>query len=113
MLARRRGSRRNLEKCRREASQIRSVHIKKAFGGARANRDLLHYARLAAAALQTDSGMRWPKLPQKFLDAVTLDSTETLIELDYRTELVLRKAYVLADDWRIESPELVRQFDAD
>jgi hypothetical protein len=29
--------------------------------------------------------------------------------VDYRTGMILRKAYVLADDWKIEDPELVRQ----
>jgi hypothetical protein len=64
----------------------------------------------AAAALATDSGMRWLRIPQKLLDAVVFNLTEIPIDLDYRTELVLRKAYVLADDWKIDSPELVRQF---
>ncbi len=64
----------------------------------------------AAAALVTESGIRWLKIPQKVLEAVTLDLGAIPIELDYRTEMVLRKAYVLADDWKIDSPELVRQF---
>ena len=64
----------------------------------------------AVAALATDSGMRWLRIPQKLLDAVVFNLTEIPIDLDYRTELVLRKAYVLADDWKIDSPELVRQF---
>ncbi len=29
--------------------------------------------------------------------------------LEHYTEMILRKAYILADDWKIESPELVRQ----
>jgi hypothetical protein len=39
-----------------------------------------------------------------------LDLAAIPIELDYRTEAVLRKAYVLANDWKIDSPDLVRQF---
>jgi hypothetical protein len=31
------------------------------------------------------------------------------VDLDYWTEMILRKAHVLADDWRIESPDLIRQ----
>ncbi len=61
------------------------------------------------AALVTDTGMRWLKIPRKLLDAVSLDLIDVPIELDYRTETILRKAYVLADDWKIDSPELVRQ----
>jgi hypothetical protein len=64
----------------------------------------------AAAALVTDSEMRWLRIPQKILDAVPLELPAIPIELDYRTEMILRKAYVLADDWKIDSPELVRQF---
>jgi hypothetical protein len=64
----------------------------------------------AAAALVTDSGLRWLRMPQSILDAVVLNVTQIPIDLDYRTEMVLRKAYVLADDWKIDSPELVRQF---
>lgn len=64
----------------------------------------------AAAALVTDSGIRWLRIPQKILDSVQLDLAALPIELDYRTEVVLRKAYVLANDWKIDSPDLVRQF---
>jgi hypothetical protein len=63
-----------------------------------------------AASLVTDSGIRWLRIPQKILDSVVLDLASIPIELDYRTEMVLRKAYVLADDWKIDSPEMVRQF---
>ena len=62
-----------------------------------------------AAALVADSGMRWLKIPQRILDAVTLDLTGVPIELDHRTEMILRRAHVLANDWKIDSPELVRQ----
>jgi hypothetical protein len=60
-------------------------------------------------ALITDSLTRWLKIPQKVLAEVELDLKDFPIDLDYRTERALRKAYVLADDWRINSPELVRQ----
>ena len=65
---------------------------------------------LGLAALVTDSGLRQLKIPQKLLAAVPLELDEVPIELDYRTEMILRKAYVLAGDWRIEDPELIRQF---
>jgi hypothetical protein len=61
------------------------------------------------AILATDSVTRWLKIPQKILDAVQLDLSAVPIDLDPRTETILRKAHVLADDWRIDSPELVRQ----
>jgi hypothetical protein len=64
---------------------------------------------MGAAALVTDSGMRWLKIPQRILDAVTLNLTGVPIELDHRTEMILRRAHVLANDWKIDSPELVRQ----
>lgn len=62
------------------------------------------------AALVTDSGFRWLAIPRKLLDAVPLDLSAFPIELDYRSETVLRKAFVLANDWKIEEPGLVRQF---
>jgi len=54
------------------------------------------------AALVSDSGLRWLKIPQKLLPAVPLELAGLPIELDYRTETILRKAYLLADDWKIE-----------
>jgi hypothetical protein len=62
------------------------------------------------AALVADPGLRWLKIPQKLLTAVRLELEDISIELDYRTETILRKAYLLADDWRIADPELIRQF---
>jgi len=59
--------------------------------------------------LMTGSGIRWLRIPQKILDSVRLDLPVIPIELDYRTEMVLRRAYVLENDWKIDSPELVRQ----
>jgi hypothetical protein len=49
------------------------------------------------------------KIPQRVLSEVKLDLKDLPIDLDHRTELALRKAYVLADDWKINSPELIRQ----
>ena len=61
------------------------------------------------AMLVAESGFRWLKIPRKILDAVSLDFAAIPIELDYRTETILRKAYVLADDWKIDSPDLIQQ----
>lgn len=61
-------------------------------------------------ALVADSGLRWLKIPQKLLTAVPLEVADLPIELDYRTELILRKAYLLANDWEIEDAELIQQF---
>lgn len=60
-----------------------------------------------------DTGMRWLKIPRKVLDTISLALVDVPIELDYRTETILRKAHVLADDWKIDSPELVRQLTPD
>ncbi len=61
------------------------------------------------AALITGKVKRWLKIPQKVLSEVELELNDLPIDLDYRTELALRKAYILADDWRINSPELIQQ----
>ena len=61
------------------------------------------------SALVTESDSRWLKIPRKILDAVSLDFTAIPIELDYRTETILRKACVLAEDWKIDSPDLIKQ----
>jgi hypothetical protein len=61
------------------------------------------------ASLVTDTGFRRLTIPRKILDAVSLDFAAIPIDLDYRTESILRKAYVLADDWNIQSPELIQQ----
>jgi len=63
-----------------------------------------------AAVLATASGMRWLRIPQRILDSVPLDLAAIPIELDHRTEMILRKAHVLADDWKIDSPDLMRQW---
>jgi hypothetical protein len=52
---------------------------------------------------------RWINIPRPLLDAVQLDLSAIPIDLDYRTEMILRKAYVLADDWKIDSAEFVHQ----
>jgi hypothetical protein len=57
----------------------------------------------------TESISRWLKIPQSILNAVPLDLSTIPIDLDPRTEMILRKAFILADDWRIDAPELVRQ----
>jgi Domain of unknown function (DUF4132) len=64
----------------------------------------------ALVALVADSGLRWLKIPQKLLTAVPLELADLPIELDYRTELILRKAYLLANDWEIKDAELIQQF---
>ncbi len=61
------------------------------------------------AALIAEKAVRWLKIPQKVLAEVELSLKDLPIDLDYRTELALRKAFVLADDWKITSSELVRQ----
>ena len=57
----------------------------------------------------TDSGFRRIVIPQKLLDKVPLDFAAFPLELDHRAEMVLRKAYVLANDWNINSADLIRQ----
>ena len=61
------------------------------------------------AALVTETGIRPLTIPREVLDAVALDFSAIPIDLDYRTESILRRAYVLADDWKINSPDLIRQ----
>jgi hypothetical protein len=61
------------------------------------------------AMLATESTLRLLRFPRKILDAVSLDFSAIPPDLDYRTETILRKAYVLADDWKIESPDLIQQ----
>jgi hypothetical protein len=57
----------------------------------------------------TDSGARQLKIPQPILENVPLDVSVFPIELDHRTEMILRKAHLLANDWKIDSPEIIRQ----
>jgi hypothetical protein len=57
----------------------------------------------------TDAGARHIAIPQDVLDRVPLDMSAFPIDLDHRTEMVLRKAYVLANDWKIDSPDLIQQ----
>ena len=42
------------------------------------------------------------------LVVVPRDSSLIPVDLDYWTKMILRKAHALADDWRIESPDLIR-----
>jgi hypothetical protein len=49
------------------------------------------------------------QIPQKLLAAVELALQDVPLELDYRSEMILRRAYVLANDWNINSPELIKQ----
>ena len=64
---------------------------------------------MGRAMLVTESTFRLLKIPRKILDAVALDFAAIPIDLDYRTETILRDAYVLADDWKIDSPDLIQQ----
>ena len=59
------------------------------------------------AMLMAEPAPRRLRIPQNLLNAVELPDFP--LELEYRTEIILRKAYVLADDWNIKSPELVKQ----
>jgi uncharacterized protein DUF4132 len=61
------------------------------------------------ASMVTESTFRLLNIPRKVLDAVSLDFAAIPIEMDYRSEMILRKAYVLADDWKIDSPDLIQQ----
>jgi len=61
------------------------------------------------ASLVTDKEFRWLRIPTEILDAVPLDLGAIPIEMDYRTEMILRKAHLLADDWKIDSPDLIKQ----
>lgn len=62
-----------------------------------------------SAALVAETGLRQLRIPRRVLDAVSLEYSAISVELDYRTEMILREAYVLADDWKIDSPELIQQ----
>jgi hypothetical protein len=66
-------------------------------------------ALLGGVLRMTDSGVRQLKIPQKLLDGVSIDFSAFPIDLDHRTEMILRKAFVLANDWKIDSPDLIRQ----
>ena len=61
------------------------------------------------AMLMSESKPRWLRIPQKTLNAVQLELQDLPVELDHRTEMILRKAYVLANDWNIDSPDLIKQ----
>jgi hypothetical protein len=57
----------------------------------------------------TDAGARPINIPQKLLEGLSVDFSAFPIDLDHRTEMVLRKAHVLANDWNIDFPDLIRQ----
>ena len=59
--------------------------------------------------IETDSVRKWLNIPRKLLDVVHTNVDAVPIDLDYRTETILRKAHILANDWNINSPELVKQ----
>lgn len=63
----------------------------------------------SSAALMTDTGARWIRIPQKLLSEIELDLGDVTVDLGHRTEQALRMAYLLADDWKIDSPDFVRQ----
>lgn len=54
-------------------------------------------------------GPRRLNIPRFLLEAVPLDLGALPFDLDYRTESILRKAHVLANDWKIDSPDLTQQ----
>ena len=56
-----------------------------------------------------DSQARQINIPAELLEKVEIDPASFPIELDHRTEMILRKAYLLANDWEITSPELIAQ----
>ena len=62
-----------------------------------------------AAIIESESIRRVLNIQQRLLAAVPLNVDTFPVELDYRTETILRKAHILADDWKIDSPELVKQ----
>lgn len=68
----------------------------------------IHWA-WGGAMLAAEPRPRWLIIPQKLLDAVPLDLSAVPLELDYRSEMILRKAWILANDWQIDSPDLVKQ----
>ena len=88
------------DRCRLEKSwlevrgQLGTYHLQLVWGG---------------AVLLATPHPRWLNIPRPLLDAVSLDLATIPIDLDYRTEMILRKAHVLADDWKIDSPDLIRQ----
>jgi hypothetical protein len=57
----------------------------------------------------TDAGARPISIPQKLLDAVSENFSALPIDLDHRTEMILRKAFVIANDWNVDSPDFIRQ----
>ena len=62
-----------------------------------------------SAVRVTDSGFRQLNIPPELLEGASLDFAAFPIELDHRAQTILRKAHLLADDWKINSPDLIRQ----
>ncbi|HEY6902754.1 MAG TPA: DUF4132 domain-containing protein [Candidatus Acidoferrales bacterium] len=62
-----------------------------------------------SVARVTDSGFRRLNIPPELLEGVSVDFAALPIELDHRAQTILRKAHLLADDWKINSPDLIRQ----
>ena len=56
-----------------------------------------------------DEALAWITIPRQELTAVSLDAEKWPVELDHRTESILRKAVYLAEDWKITSPEVIKQ----
>jgi hypothetical protein len=61
------------------------------------------------ASMVSGSTFRLLNIPRKVLDGAPLDFAAIPAEMDYRSEMILRKAYILADDWKIDSPDLIKQ----
>jgi hypothetical protein len=61
------------------------------------------------AALVGEKTFRWLKIPQRLIDKVELKLDNVPLELDTRAESALRKAHILANDWKITDPELIQQ----
>jgi hypothetical protein len=61
------------------------------------------------ASMVSGSTFRLLNIPRKVLDGAPLDFAAIPTEMDYRSEMILRKAYILADDWKIDSPDLIKQ----
>ena len=58
---------------------------------------------------ETEKGFRHLKISLKLLEGVPIDFAAFPIELDYRAQTALRAAHLLANDWNINSSELIEQ----
>jgi hypothetical protein len=85
-----------IEKCWLEVrGQLGTYRIQVASGGVTRDTDSGPFQRL--------------NIPHQLLEDVSADFSAFPIDLDHRTENILRKAYVLANDVQIDSPDLIRQ----